>query len=156
MAGGGPASVYRGKGGEAEYTNTSIARQGDLGSVLPPAPSGTSFKRGSEVEVGWSIRANVSPHPNHRSLAKLTVARVIQHGGGYQFRLCPNSPHLTEACFQSHPLPFASNFSTLEWADGVQQRIPATRVSEGTLPAGGTWSKNPLVSAATQHHVVHG
>eukprot|EP01045_Picozoa_sp_COSAG04_P045955 COSAG04_NODE_16387_length_500_cov_1.718204_2_plen_33_part_01 len=33
--------MYRGKGGEAEYTNTSIARQGDLGSVLPPAPSGT-------------------------------------------------------------------------------------------------------------------
>ena len=63
MAGGGPASVYRGKGGEAEYTNTSIARQGDLGSVLPPAPSGTVFKRGSEVEVGWSIRANVSPTP---------------------------------------------------------------------------------------------
>jgi len=56
--------VYRGKGGEAEYTNTSIAKQGDLGSVLPPAPSGTVFKRGSEVEVGWSIRANVSePRP---------------------------------------------------------------------------------------------
>ena len=64
MAGGGPAGVYRGKGGEAEYTNTSIAKQGDLGSVLPPAPSGTVFKRGSEVEVGWSIRANVSePRP---------------------------------------------------------------------------------------------
>ena len=77
--------------------------------------------------------------------SELTVsACVIQHGGGYQFRLCPSSPHLTEACFQSHPLPFASNFSTLEWADGVQQRIPATRVSEGTLPAGSTWSKNPL------------
>ena len=46
-----------------ENTNTSIARQGELGIVLPPAPSGTVYKRGSEVEVGWSIRANVCPHP---------------------------------------------------------------------------------------------
>jgi hypothetical protein len=58
MAGGGPAYVDRGRGGEAEYTNTSIAQQGDLGSVLPRAPTGTVWKRGGTIETGWSIRAN--------------------------------------------------------------------------------------------------
>ena len=29
------------------------------------------------------------------------------HGGGYQYRLCPLGEALTEACFQRMPLPFA-------------------------------------------------
>ena len=54
MAGGGPHK----QGGEAEYTTTKIAKQGDYGSVLPYTPTGTLWKRGSIVETGLSIRAN--------------------------------------------------------------------------------------------------
>ena len=65
MAGGGPHQ----QAGEAEY-DTSIAKQGDTGAVLPYRPTGTVA--GSIVETGLSIRAN--------------------HGGGWQYRLCPYNP----------------------------------------------------------------
>ena len=61
---GGTTYKYKGPG-DAVYTNTSIAKMGDLGSkVLPYSPSGTKWLAGSSVEVGWAIRYN--------------------HGGGYQ------------------------------------------------------------------------
>lgn len=120
MAGGGPHQ----QPGEAEYTATKIAKQGDLGSVLPYTPTGTVWKRGSIVQTGLSIRAN--------------------HGGGWQYRLCPLSPNLTESCFQQTPLPFATKHHTLEWDDGSQLQIPAQYVSEGTLPKGSTWVMNPM------------
>jgi hypothetical protein len=53
MAGGGPHQ----QGGEAEYTTTKIAKQGDPGSVLPYTPTGTVWKAGSIVQTGLSIRA---------------------------------------------------------------------------------------------------
>lgn len=122
MAGGGPHH----EGGEAEYTTTSIAKQGDSGAVLPYRPTGTVWKVGSVVETGLSIRAN--------------------HGGGWQYRLCPYNPkaNLTEACFQEMPLAFASDHHTLEWSDGSQMTIPARYITEGTQPAGHAWVQNPL------------
>ena len=75
------------------------------------------------------------------------------HGGGYQFRLCPASEPLTEACFQRTPLEFASAVHRLEWADTPNATlntppgsttINATLVSTGTTPAGSTWAMNPL------------
>jgi hypothetical protein len=81
---GGTLPKYAGGGADAVFTNTSIAKMGQLGSrVLPYAPSGTKWVAGSTVEVGWAIRYN--------------------HGGGYQYRLCPKPPPggaLTEDCFQ--------------------------------------------------------
>jgi len=75
-----------GHGGDAVFTTTRYAKFGDLGSeVLPYAPSGTKWSAGELVEVGWAIRYN--------------------HGGGYQYRLCPKPKKgelLTEACFQVH------------------------------------------------------
>merc|ERR1712216_382565 len=84
---GGTLPKYAGGGADAVFTNTSLAQFGQLGSeVLPYSPSGTVWIAGSSVEVGWAIRYN--------------------HGGGYQYRLCPRSAALTEACFQSTPLEF--------------------------------------------------
>ena len=129
MAGGGPMNV----GGEAKYTTTKYAKTGDLGSSLPPAPTGVVWKAGSVVEASWSIRAN--------------------HGGGYQYRLCPASEPLTEECFFKTPLPFASTVQTLTWSDSSLPpfhkeeevwKINGTYVSEGTLPAGSMWARNPL------------
>jgi hypothetical protein len=68
------------------------------------------------------------------------------HGGGWQYRLCPYNPkaNLTEACFQEVPLAFASDHHTLEWNDGSQMRIPARYITEGTQPHGSAWVQNPL------------
>ena len=60
--------------GHGEFTNTTYASFGDLGSkVLPKYPTGIVWTAGSEVETMQSIRAN--------------------HGGGYQYRRAfPPSP----------------------------------------------------------------
>jgi hypothetical protein len=47
-----------------DYAPTINAQRGDLGSLLPKAPSGTMWTAGSEVEVAWTHKA--------------------WHGGGYQ------------------------------------------------------------------------
>lgn len=63
--------------GKGEFTNTTYAKLGDLGSqVLPRYDTGTVWAAGSTVETMTSFRA--------------------VHGGGYQFRLCPLSANLTE------------------------------------------------------------
>ena len=65
------------------------------------------------------------------------------HGGGYQYRLCPASEPLTEACFQETPMPFAGD-SSLMLGNGTMMTLKSTFVSEGTLPAGSTWQMNPI------------
>eukprot|EP00038_Savillea_parva_P017602 m.21074 g.21074 ORF g.21074 m.21074 type:complete len:358 (+) comp3855_c0_seq1:52-1125(+) len=120
MAGGGPHWIPT----QLSYRNTSNAVQGDLGSkVLPHAPTGIVWKRGDSVEATWSLRAN--------------------HGGGYQYRLCPLESNLTEACFQSTPIPFAGQ-TWLMWNDGSRLAINGTFLSQGTLPPNSTWAMNPL------------
>ncbi len=84
MAGGSPVEVFN----AGAYNTTIFAKQGDLGSkVLPPRPSGTVWRRGQTATVRFEQTAG--------------------HGGGYQYRLCPASEPLTEACFQKLPLQFA-------------------------------------------------
>lgn len=122
MAGGEPK---RG-GGQAKYTNTTLAKQGDLGSeVLPPAPTGIVWKAGSEVETKWSIRAN--------------------HGGGYQYRLCPASEKLTEECFFKTPVPFAKK-TFIQFPNSTRLDIGKFMMfaSEGTMPLNSTWARNPI------------
>ena len=83
MAGGAPKAGP----GEGHFFPVPWAKQGDLGSrVLPRTAPGTVWMAGDVVEVGWGIRYN--------------------HGGGYQYRLCPAGEPLTEECFARHPLPF--------------------------------------------------
>ena len=56
---GGTLWQWRGGAADAVFTNTSIARMGELGShVLPYAPSGTKWIAGESAEVGWGIRYN--------------------------------------------------------------------------------------------------
>ena len=81
---------------------------------------------GGLVEVAWTVRTN--------------------HGGGYQYRLCPAGSKLTEDCFHKMPLPF-EGLSSLRWGGktaGKQLWFKGTYVSEGTLPEGSTWAMNPL------------
>jgi len=107
-----------------EYHNTSLAHHGDQGSKLPEFPTGTIWKAGGTTEAIWQITAN--------------------HGGGYQYRLCPIGEDLTEECFQRHPLKFDTSRQALQWNNGTRMPIKGTFVSEGTLPEGSTWAMNPI------------
>ena len=51
-------------------------------------------------------------------------------------RLCPASEELTEQCFQETVLPFVGETQKLRWKSGKEVVVNATRVSEGTWPAG--------------------
>ena len=126
MAGGG----YSNMGGEAKYTTTAFAKVGMPGKELPESPTGIVWKVGGVVTASWSIRAN--------------------HGGGYQYRLCRLGEPLTEECFFKTPLAFASKHHTLTYSNSSQPlsqetwTVNGTYVSEGTLPEGSMWAKNPL------------
>jgi hypothetical protein len=78
---------------------------------------------------------------------------VANHGGGYQYSLCPVGEPVTEACFHKIPLQFASPKQTLRYlyvnngtdhSNRTEVSITATRVTEGTVPSGSTWTKNPV------------
>eukprot|EP00041_Stephanoeca_diplocostata_P027268 m.748566 g.748566 ORF g.748566 m.748566 type:complete len:340 (-) comp23148_c0_seq65:724-1743(-) len=111
-------------GGDAEFTATPWATLGDLGSkVLNKGSPTANWTAGSTVEVEWAIRYN--------------------HGGGYQYRLCPASEPLTEECFQKMPLEF-TGMPSLRWTDGTRTWFEGVYVSEGTTPKGSTWAQNPI------------
>jgi hypothetical protein len=110
---------YKATPGKGEFTNTKYAKLGDLGSqVLPKYDTGTVWETGSVVETMTSFRAD--------------------HGGGYQYRLCPLESNLTEACFQETPMPFVGNSKLMIW-DGTIIELNSVDVSNGTWPVGGTW-----------------
>lgn len=123
VAGGGPTAGP----GAGVFTKTQWAQQGDHGSrVLPPLPTSTVWAAGSTVEVSWGLRAN--------------------HGGGYQYRICPAGEPLTESCMQRTPLPFATGEkSWLRYKDGsAGPGFTAVDVATGTQPAGSVWRMNPI------------
>lgn len=98
---------------------------GEKGSSLPPLPIQTEWVAGSVVEVEWAMAAN--------------------HGGGYQWRLCPKGQESSEDCFASSPLDFASNSTFLSFLrTGDRVEIPAVRVTVGTFPENSEWRKNPI------------
>lgn len=113
----------------ATYVDTKNAKIGDLGSKLPPMPTGTVWYAGSDVEVAWTQKA--------------------WHGGGYSYRLCPADQQVNEDCFQKLPLKFVGN-SSLRWGGfgGEQIFFNTTNlgwdVSVGTIPEGSMWRKCPL------------
>jgi len=110
---------YKPTVGKGEFTTTKFAKLGDLGSqVLPYYDTGTVWEAGSVVETRTNFRAN--------------------HGGGYQYRLCPLGSNLTEACFMRTPMEFAGN-SKLSISDGSLIELQSVDVVDGTLPVGGTW-----------------
>lgn len=115
----------------AQYQNTSLAREGDVGSRLPAGPSQATWKAGDAVEVGWTVMAN--------------------HGGGYAYRLARADAPLTEKTFQEMPLDFVGG-SVLRWGGDKSTQLPfdpkakGWETNKGTVPAGSTWRKNPVPS----------
>jgi len=102
-------------------------KEGFDGRDMPPLKDvETIWPAGSVQEVAWAMAAN--------------------HGGGYAYRLCPKSSKLTEECFQSGHLRFASDQSWIQYGSDKSNRtaIPAHRVSVGTNPKGSQWTKHPV------------
>jgi len=113
-----------------DYTTTAYAHHGMNGTALPPLQTGVAWKVGGVAEVTWQIE-------NH-------------HGGGYQYRLCPASEPLTEACFQQMPLAFATEQQGIVFkgTSGAWVPVRGTFVTEGTHPAGSMWAMIPLPTTA--------
>jgi len=94
------------------------------GSQLAEKPTGVQWQIGGEATVSWQVRNN--------------------HGGGYQYRLCPASEELSEECFQRHPLDFVPEKSGFLFEDGSWELIEPVLVSDGVLPEGSTWARIPI------------
>ena len=93
---------------------------------LPAARNPTIWRRGEAAEVAIGVTAN--------------------HGGGWSFRLCPQTANATEECFQSHALDFVGDTSWIQHGEDRvgRQAFAAERLSAGTVPAGSMWTKNPI------------
>lgn len=115
-------------------SGTKVAQGYDGRDPLPySTPVPTVWRRGAEVEVGWSITAN--------------------HGGGYAYRLCPKtSSRVEEACFQTHHLSLKGDLSWIQHGNDTSKRtaIPALRLTDGTHPKGSQWTRNPIPACASE------
>lgn len=131
LNGGGYVDGPCGTGGRAFFG----FHQGYKGTEVAPLLKKTTWIAGSEVEVGFGITAN--------------------HGGGYQYRLCKVkestaniTAEATEECFQKIPLAFVGDKQWIQFGNGMdtnnRTEIPAVRVTEGVLPKGSTWTRNPI------------
>ena len=110
---------------------------GEYGTDTARAPvllETTHWVAGSVVEVAFGLAAN--------------------HGGGYQYRLCPAGATLDEECFQQNPLEFVGELSWIQFGDGMdpamRHEIPAHRIGgpwgrgEKVWPVNSTWTRNPI------------
>ena len=57
---------------------------------------------------------------------------------------------MTESCFQAGALDFAENTTTIRYANGTipDFQIPAVDVTEGVVPVGSTWRRDPIPACA--------
>ena len=106
-------------------------QMGDLGSfVLPPSDPlhVPDWEVGSTPRVAWGMRFN--------------------HGGGYQYRLCPLEKWpCSEADFQKLPLDFVRGAQAIMWNNGTLRPIEGKFVDEAVcpvVPRGSTWARNPI------------
>jgi len=99
--------------------------------------NGTDLKPLDKISTKWEVG----------SVQEVAFAIIANHGGGYQYRLCPKSSEPTEACFQSHPLPYVGNTTTIRMNKEADRKqvpdfeIPAMDVNIGTSPKGSFWRR---------------
>ena len=104
-------------------SSVSGFKNGDVGSALP-AGKVNYWPAGKTVNVSFGM--------------------LVNHGGGYQYRLCPKSSKLSEECFQANPVAFASSSTIIRKKSSASVIVPATDLSKGTKPAGSTWRRLPF------------
>jgi len=82
------------------------------------------------------------------SVVKASYRLVVNHGGGYQYRVCPKTQAPTESCFQANPLAFANGKTTVEYKTGKKISLHAVDITAGVQPAGYAWRRLPLPACA--------
>lgn len=89
------------------------------------------WRQGGVAMVAWSVQAN--------------------NLGGYSWRLCPGEEDQTEACFQQHPLRFASDVQVLRFVpcegcvrSGQEMVIPLVKETNNVHPVDSEWAKVPM------------
>lgn len=100
----------------------------------------TEWEVGSVQEVAWSVGSG-------------------GHKGGYTFRLCKLGPEgrpgITEECFASNVLEFATNFTMIAGLNGREnatwEKFDQTDLREGTYPVGSVWRPIGKVLHGTPH-----
>jgi hypothetical protein len=133
IAGGWFTKGTPGNGGEAPIGFIN----GVLGSnhtAVPKLLEKTVWIAGSVQEVAWGMTAN--------------------HGGGYQYRLCPAGEVQSEECFQKLPLNFIGDKSWVQKGHGmdITDRIEIAAVTvpgDKVIPLGSTWRRNPIPACNT-------
>jgi len=119
----------------------------------PPRVSGSSNASTSSYPTGSHGSKVLRPHAGAPanwktgSVVEVSFGLFVNHGGGYQYRLCPKSSSMTEECFQANVLDFASETTWIRYEDGsgkADVALPVVDVSEGVLPEGSTWRRVPL------------
>lgn len=102
------------------------------GSSLPSLTTPTTrWTAGGVAEVGWAL--------------------MVNHGGGYQYRVCKKGRAMTERCFQASALAFVDNVTTIRHVDGSAGdfTIPAVDVGgDAVVPKGSTWRRDPIPACA--------
>lgn len=116
-------------GGDSTFVTTAYSTMGDLGSKLPPTAADRvpNWVAGTDVQVAFGMRYN--------------------HGGGYQYRLCPADAKLSEDCFQQTPLDFVRDKQAVMWNNGTLRPIRGMFVDDSVcpvVPRGSTWARNPI------------
>lgn len=110
---------------------------GAKGLEVLPEQAPTLWQAGGTAAVGWALSA--------------------QHSGGYSYRLCPKDSTISEECFQSNTLTFASANSTIHFNDDSQaDKKILTRTY--LAPDGTQWRTNPIpqcIESASQYPI-HG
>ena len=156
-------------------------QMGDLGSkVLPPVLQDevANWTAGSTPRSSSSSPPSLQPYPaNHdhkhqkkhveEVLGRVAWGMRFNHGGGYQYRLCPlEKMPCTEEQFQEMPLQFVrdeqaivslsilssgvleSKLDMLQmWNNGTLHPIKGMFVDDSVcpvVPKGSTWARNPV------------
>lgn len=134
-----------GMGGGARWNATDFANYGTIGNDGEPPAGYRSGWKGTELPVsqdqqwwhaGSVVEVSWSPF-------------IANHGGGYQYRLCPADSDLSEECFQRMPLQPATRNQYIQYHGNYGEaqthtRIDAVHLTEGVHPAGSTWIRNPF------------
>lgn len=117
IAGGDAEPGKKGNGG----TPPPGYKQGFAGNQLPELSQKRSWKVGEVVDIAWAINAN--------------------HGGGYQYRLCPKTDSPTEECFQKTPIEFVGDEQYIQYCTYPRQYWPPSVAPAG--PQNMTPASNP-------------
>jgi len=94
-----------------DYKHGSAGNGGDPPPGYEVGVKGSTEMRDGQAEAGF-----------HRTwtagqVAEVSWAIVANHGGGYQYRLCPKNSPQTEECFQQTPLPFIGEEQYIQYCD---------------------------------------